>query len=89
MSSIKIFFGVWKKRLTDSEERRNYWAAEGLKIVTITVYVIISICLAFEAGLSKRDFVFSIFYFNFFFFFFFSFSFFFFLFFPFISSGTN
>lgn len=43
------FLEVWKLRLFDKNERRNYWAAEGHKVLLIAAWVATNIALFIEA----------------------------------------
>eukprot|EP00761_Pharyngomonas_kirbyi_P006350 gb/GECH01006356.1/.p1 GENE.gb/GECH01006356.1/~~gb/GECH01006356.1/.p1 ORF type:complete len:609 (+),score=143.17 gb/GECH01006356.1/:1-1827(+) len=49
-TKFKVFFSRWGKRIVDKDERRNYLAAEGLKLIVITIYVLVSIALFIEAS---------------------------------------
>ena len=55
LSPITMFFKRWGRRIFDREERRNYLAAEGSKIIVIIVYTLLSLLLFAEAMASKFD----------------------------------
>jgi len=51
--NISLFFKMWYKRFFDAEERRNYFTAEGTKLLFIIVYILVNVGLAIEAALRK------------------------------------
>lgn len=49
LSSLRKFVQKWKKRLTNKHEFLNYWAAEGQKLIVVSIWFFINIFLFTEA----------------------------------------